>query len=106
MRWPFRLMMIGFGLYVILYGVAQLEHGKFAYENMKGQTVFAPGVMGVGVVLFLLGFVPSGNWLYKRITTKRPPVDISFHSHRQRSAAHHDQAVKLPVSNQAHDNDL
>jgi hypothetical protein len=88
MRWPYRLMMIGFGLYVILYGFAQLERGKFAYENMKGQTVFAPGVMGVGAVLLLLGFLPPGNWLYKRITTKRRPIDTTYHSHRERSAAH------------------
>lgn len=82
MRLPYRLLMIAFGLYIAVYGADKLRRGEFAYWNYH-QTVFSPPVIAMGIVLMLLGFLPSGAWLYRRITTKRETSIPQFHSHRQ-----------------------
>jgi hypothetical protein len=60
------------GLFVILLARAQLQSGRWAFDNAGyHQTTFAAGGYGVGALLILLAFLPPRAWIYKHITTKR-----------------------------------
>ncbi len=82
--------------------MAKLQQGEFAYQGARG-TVFSPAVIAMGIVLMLLGFLPSGASLYRRITTKRETPIPPYHSHRQRSAAHHAPPAEPPATNPSDD---
>jgi hypothetical protein len=71
MGWLTRLGLFAGGLFLILLARAQLRAGHWVFDNAGyHQTTFAAGGYGVGVLLILLGFLPSRAWIYKRITTK------------------------------------
>jgi hypothetical protein len=98
MRWSYRLLLVAFGLYIAVYGLAKLQQGDFAYQNSRG-TVFSPAVIAMGIVLALLGLLPSCASIYRRITTKHETPIPPFHSHRQRSAFHHTPPVEPSAKN-------
>jgi len=67
-----RCMLIAGGLVTIGMGVEYLHRGVFSFTNASyRQTVFSGGVIGSGIVLMLCAFLPSGDWIYRRITTRR-----------------------------------
>jgi hypothetical protein len=72
MPWYARWMLFVLGLWISLYGWQQLHAGVFAYQNMTyRQTVFSPGAIACGLFMMVLAFLPSGQWIYKRITTRQ-----------------------------------
>jgi hypothetical protein len=80
MSLPARLMCAGGGLVTIAMGAEYLQHGIFSFTNVSyRQTIFSGGVIGSGIVLMVLAFLPSGNWAYRRITTKRE-VKLAHHT--------------------------
>jgi hypothetical protein len=75
-----RLMCAAGGLMTIAMGAEYLRRGIFSFTNASyRQTVFSGGVIGSGIVLMVLAFLPSGNWVYRRITTKRE-VKLAHHT--------------------------
>ena len=61
------------GLYAIFLARTQLKTGHALFTNASyHQTTFAAGGLGIGVILILLAFLPPSDWVYKRITTKKP----------------------------------
>ena len=71
MGWIYRLTFAVAGLFLIMLAVAQLRAGKFVFDNASfHQQTFAASGIGVGIVLFLLAFLPPRDWVYKHITTK------------------------------------
>ena len=71
MSWAIRVGVLAFGLLAIWQGKSQLMAGRWVFANYYSQPVFAAGVMGVGVVLCALAFLPSKAWMYRHITTGR-----------------------------------
>lgn len=60
------------GLVVVLYGYAMLQkHGIFPYLNAKMQPVYPAGVIVFGIVIAAFSLLPTGDWVYRRISTKR-----------------------------------
>ena len=75
-----RAMIATAGLVMIAMGVEYLRRGVFSFENgTYRQTVFSGGAIGTGIVLILFAFLPSGDWIYRRITTKRN-VKLAHHT--------------------------
>ena len=67
-----RLMLIAGGLVMIVIGAEYQRRGIFSFTNASyHQIVFSGGGIGSGVVMVALAFLPSGEWIYRRITTKR-----------------------------------
>ena len=71
MKWWTRILFFTFGLFTIFYGLVQMSRGAFSYQNSIRQAVFAPGVVAIGLVLAALSFLPAGEWIYRRITTRK-----------------------------------
>jgi hypothetical protein len=83
-----RCMLIAGGLVTIGMGVEYLHRGVFSFTNLGyRQTMFSGGVIGSGIVLMLFAFLPSGDWVYRRITTKRnfKLVNHTRHTHTHKS---------------------
>ena len=89
MRWYARLMLIAGGLFMICLAAAQLQKGQFVFDNSSyHQTTFAAGGIGIGLVMILLAFLPSGEWVYRHISTrqrgrflpKKKPSQLRRHS--------------------------
>jgi hypothetical protein len=75
-----RCMLIAGGLVTIGMGVEYLRRGIFSFTNASyHQTVFSGGMIGTGIVLMLFAFLPSGGWIYRRITTRRE-VKLAHHT--------------------------
>jgi hypothetical protein len=73
-------MLIAGGLVTIAIGVEYQRRGIFSFPNASyHQTVFSGGVIGSGVVMVALAFLPSGDWIYRHITTKRN-IKLSHHT--------------------------
>ena len=71
MPWYARLMFFVLGLWLALHGWQQLHAGVFAYENMTyRQTGFSTGAIAVGLFMMAMAFLPSGQWIYNRISTR------------------------------------
>jgi hypothetical protein len=65
-------MLIAAGLCMICLAAAKLQQGKVVFDNASyHQTTFAAGGIGIGLLLILLAFLPSSEWVYRRISTKR-----------------------------------
>lgn len=69
-----------FGLFagggvMLLYGFEVWQrYGVFPYRGLHYfQPVFPVGVIVVGLLVAILAFLPSGNWVYRRIGQKRDP---------------------------------
>lgn len=87
MGWLTRLGLFAAGLFLITLARNQLRAGKIVFDNASyHQTTFAAGGFGVGVVLLLLAFLPSGNWVYRHITTRR---QLPKTAGRRASRRHH-----------------
>ena len=71
MGWKVRAALLGFGLLLIFFRRSQLHAGHWAWSNWYGQTIFAAGLIGVGVFFCALALLPDGDWVYRRITTGR-----------------------------------
>jgi hypothetical protein len=65
MKIKHRALLWGIGLFAILYGGILLRFGVFGYLNGKVQPTYSAGTVGVGILLVLLGFLPSGINLRK-----------------------------------------
>jgi hypothetical protein len=71
MGWMTRLVFVVAGLLLILAALSQMRAGQFVFDNESyHQQTFAAGGIGIGIVVILLAFLPSRDWLYKHITTK------------------------------------
>ena len=77
-----RLFLVAGGGACILMGVNQIHKGILVYRNGYLQTVYAGGAIGAGALLILFAFLPAGDWIYRRITT-RPQLDEPQHSSRR-----------------------
>ena len=74
-----RLALIAGGLVCIATGVEYLHRGIFSFDTASyHQTAFSAGGIGTGVLLILLAFLPSGDWFYRRITTRRK-LELTHH---------------------------
>jgi hypothetical protein len=72
MRWLVRLVFVSFGLFLMLNAMVQLRAGQFAFDNASyHQTTFAAGGIGVGALFILLAFLPSGQWVFRHISTRK-----------------------------------
>lgn len=70
-----RLGFVAAGLFLILVALSQMRAGRFVFDNASyHQQTFAAGGIGVGIVLIILAFLPSRDWVYKHITTKRASI--------------------------------
>jgi hypothetical protein len=88
-----RFMIATGGLVMIAMGVEYLRRGVFSFENATyRQTVFSGGAIGTGIVLILLAFLPSGDWVYRRITTKR---NVKFAHHTRQTHTHKSETDTL-----------
>ena len=73
MGWLARMMFVAGGLFMILLASTQLKAGNAVFPNASyHQTTFAASGFGVGLVLLLLAFLPSNDWVSRHITTKKP----------------------------------
>jgi hypothetical protein len=77
-----RLFLVAGGCVCILMGVYQIHRDVLVYRNGYLQTVYGGGAIGTGALLILLAFLPAGDWIYRRITT-RPQLDEQQHSSRR-----------------------
>jgi hypothetical protein len=77
-----RLFLVAGGCACILIGVNHIHRDVLVYRNGYLQTVYAGGAIGTGALLVLLAFLPAGDWIYRRITT-RPQLDEPKHSSRR-----------------------
>jgi hypothetical protein len=79
------------GLLFLAVGAQQIQRGVIFYANQVSGKLHSPGgVIAFGFILIVLALLPpAGDGFYQRITTKKPPLDTTFHSHRARSRAHH-----------------
>jgi hypothetical protein len=65
-------MLLAAGAYLAAYGIVQIHRGVFVYANASyHQTTFAAGTIGMGLFMAALSALPSSNWVYKSITTRR-----------------------------------
>jgi hypothetical protein len=79
-----RFAFVAGGLVLIAMGAEYLRRGIFSFDNASyRQTVFSAGSIGTGVLLLLFAFLPSGDWIYRRITTRRK-VTLTHHSHHSK----------------------
>ena len=66
-----RLTLFAAGLIIVLIARAQLRMGHVIFSNVSyHQTTFAASGFGIGLVLVLLAFLPSKDWVNKHITTR------------------------------------
>ena len=73
------------GLVMIAMGAEYLRRGIFAFANASyRQTVFSGGAIGTGIVLISFAFLPAGDWIYRRITTKRN-IKLTHHTRHQQT---------------------
>jgi len=90
-----RLIFGGLGSLLIAYGLLMGLRHVFVYSSLTGQATFSSAVIGTGVLFLLVAFLPSGDWVYRLITTKdntaKPSLDEELkassqkHSRRSRS---------------------
>ncbi len=72
MGWLTRLGLAAAGLLLIVLATNQLRTGRIVFDNASyHQTTFAAGGVGVGIVIFLLAFLPPREWVYRHITTRK-----------------------------------
>ena len=72
MGWFARLGLFAAGIFVILLARAQMQAGRWAFDNASyHQTSFAASGYGLGVLLILFAFLPPRGWVYKHISTRR-----------------------------------
>ncbi len=85
MSWPIRLALFAGGLLLILIAIAQLHTGQWVFNNASyHQTTFAAGGIAVGAVICLLAFLPSGDWVYRHISTKTSKRGITARKRHRR----------------------
>lgn len=73
-----RLGLFASGLVLILLGRSQLQAGHWVFTNASyHQTTFAASGIGLGCLICFVSFLPSGDWVYKRITTGRKIKKVS-----------------------------
>ena len=88
-----RCTLIAGGLVSIGMGVEYLRRGIFSFTNASyRQTVFSGGAIGTGIVLMLFAFLPSGDWVYRRITTRR---NAKLAHHARHSPTHKSETDTL-----------
>ena len=88
-----RCTLIAGGLVTIGMGVEYLRRGIFSFTNASyRQTVFSGGAIGTGIVLVLFAFLPSGDWIYRRITTRRE-VKLAHHTRHHTTDDGHTRKV-------------
>jgi len=60
------------GVAIILYGLAMLWRGTFAYHNSYSMTLYSPGVVAIGILICFLSVVPVRwvDWLVRRNNKK------------------------------------
>ena len=78
MSWLIRLGLFASGLVLILLGKSQLQDGYWVFTNASyHQTTFAASGIGLGCLICLFAFLPSGEWVYRRLTTGRKIKKLS-----------------------------
>jgi hypothetical protein len=71
MSWMMRIGLFVGGLVLLGAGKLQLQSGHWVFDNANyHQTTFAAGAVGIGIFLCALAFLPSGDWVYRHITTR------------------------------------
>jgi hypothetical protein len=83
--WQGRLAFVAMGIFLMSYGLEQLHRHIFVYSNWLRQPIFSAGLIATGSFSLVLACLPSGNWFYRRITTKRTTLDEEL---RQSHLAH------------------
>ncbi len=67
------------GLLLFAAGFVAMQSHRLVGRSSYGQTIIPLGRTGIGILLALLAFSPPGNWLYKRITTRKlKPAPLHF----------------------------
>jgi hypothetical protein len=75
-----RLVIALAGAIVSLYGLGMMQRGHFIYQNHYAMTLYSPGVIAIGVFLFLLAFLPPASWVYRLVGKGK-----HSNSHKRRS---------------------
>ncbi|MBB5339060.1 hypothetical protein HDF13_001393 [Edaphobacter lichenicola] len=79
-----RLFLVAGGCACILIGVNQIHRNVLVYRNGYLQTVYAGGAIGTGALFILFAFLPAGDWIYRRITTRPQLHEPQYSSRRSR----------------------
>jgi hypothetical protein len=78
-----RFFVFATGLFSSMMGAAYLRRGIFSFTNASyHQTVFSAGVVGSGIVLMVFALLPTGDSIFRRITTRR---ELKFTHHNRHS---------------------
>ena len=57
-----RSMLVGSGIFVLLFGFLAQSQGEFMWANWLNQPVFSAAVIATGAFLVVLGLIPS-SWM-------------------------------------------